>query len=583
MLIKNFFKIFFSLGKKYQILYSFSFLFLACNFIFDLISIAAVIPIIGVIFEQDYLYKNDIIENVIALTYNKFDFFHQNKKINLVFILSLLVIFFFFVKFVFSAFTNYYFIQLELSTKINFKEQILKKFFSKNNDFLYFNNLGSVNRITQYDVEHCSTYLFNFLQIFFDFLFSFTLIVTLFLIYGELTFSVVIFFLFFSIIYILLIQKKLDEDSKVRQIKTVENFKILNEIYISIKSLILFQKSKFFLESFIKQSKQLYKSYIFKIFFQKSLKNFLEFFIVTSTFAFIFYFSVAQTDLKKIFSDLAIFFIILLRLSPSVLRILSSYNEVKFSLKSVESIFNFLEKKSSDFLLWEEKKYELDEIDGFKKIIFKNVNFGYEKNEIFKNFNFEIVNNGLPIYLVGNSGVGKSSFLSLILGFDKIKGGEIFFDNRKFLVTRQFKRNHIGYLHQKSYLLDDTIDNNIIFGTKDIKINPEKLEISKKITGINKSNFDFNFLKKEKIGEYGNRLSGGQQQRIAIARIIYHDPKIIILDESTNALDNDSESLLMKNLFKWGEKKRLFIVVSHNLPNDIEIETIDFNRINLKN
>ena len=165
--------------------------------------------------------------------------------------------------------------------------------------------------------------------------------------------------------------------------------------------------------------------------------------------------------------------------------------------------------------------------------------------------------------IIGENGTGKSTLLNILSGLLKPQKGNILLDDLEFNEHKQQFTKNIGYIPQKIYLSDDTIKNNITLGEKE-----EDFDEVNYLKAINLSKLD-NVIEKldnrenTYVGERGVKLSGGQQQRLGIARAIYKNPKILILDESTNALDFETEEQILNEICLL--KKEIFIVlVSHN-------------------
>ena len=146
----------------------------------------------------------------------------------------------------------------------------------------------------------------------------------------------------------------------------------------------------------------------------------------------------------------------------------------------------------------------------------------------------------------------------------KQKGGNIFI-NKKLVNDYEVNwGNLIGYVPQNYYLIDGSIKENIAFGQTEDKIDLGKVNKSLNVSQLNNLIENLEFGIDTKIGERGIRFSGGQKQRLAIARAIYFEPEIIIFDESTSALDNDTEKRLMDTITKLiGQKTRS--IISHRL------------------
>lgn len=197
-----------------------------------------------------------------------------------------------------------------------------------------------------------------------------------------------------------------------------------------------------------------------------------------------------------------------------------------------------------------------------EKIVFKNIEFSYEKDfPVIKGFNLTI-NRGEMIAIVGPSGSGKSTLIDLVLRFYDVDKGAITFDGINICEFDQksFRKN-FGIVAQESLLFNGTIKENIIYNRLEEK---EKLEYS--IWAANAEEFirklpeGINTI----VGEKGVRLSGGQKQRIAIARAIYDRPSILLLDEATSSLDSESEKSVQEAIYRVS-KNITSIIIAHRL------------------
>ena len=147
----------------------------------------------------------------------------------------------------------------------------------------------------------------------------------------------------------------------------------------------------------------------------------------------------------------------------------------------------------------------------------------------------------MKIGIIGESGVGKSTLINIFLGLLKPSSGEIFVDGISVVNNLDEWHNIIGYVPQNIYLTDDTLKRNIAFG-----VNDDEIDISRLNEVVKMSNIDKFILSLPKgldttLGERGVRLSGGQLHRIGIARALYRNPKILVLDEATSSLDVENE------------------------------------------
>lgn len=213
-------------------------------------------------------------------------------------------------------------------------------------------------------------------------------------------------------------------------------------------------------------------------------------------------------------------------------------------------------------------------------IDFKNVNFEYEQDTpVLKDFSLH-VNKGETIALVGNSGGGKSTVVSLLPRFYDVTSGEIDFDGvdiRNFNLDEL--RQNISFVFQDNFLFSGTIKENILMGNE----HATEEEIRKVVAMAHLDEFAHSLENglDTFVGERGTTLSGGQRQRVAIARAMLKDAPIVILDEATSALDNKSEAIVQKALDNLIQNKTVF-VIAHRLStikNADRIAVVDEGRL----
>ena len=240
-------------------------------------------------------------------------------------------------------------------------------------------------------------------------------------------------------------------------------------------------------------------------------------------------------------------------------RIGKDYSQYQQALASAERIFEILDTEPE--IRESPQAREMPRIRGH--IQFRNVSFGYDDKElVLKDINLDL-RPGEKVALVGRSGVGKTTLVSLIPRFYDPKSGRIIIDGYDI---RQMKlkslRRQIGIVSQETVLFNGTIRDNIAYGRTEAT-DEEIIDAAKK---ANAHNFIMALEKgyDTPVGERGVNLSGGQKQRIAIARAILRDPRILILDEATSAVDAESEILIQEALEKL-MKDRTTIIIAHRL------------------
>ena len=268
--------------------------------------------------------------------------------------------------------------------------------------------------------------------------------------------------------------------------------------------------------------------------------------------------SIAQGGINEFIPKLSVFVAASIKLIPSINRAAIMINKIKSNYASVNSI-------EYDFNLKQEKIFNDDGIDlkFNNKISIKNLVFQFnEDKKIIDNVSLDIKKN-TSICLFGPSGSGKSTLLDLLLGIINPKKGDILCDEISIYKNLKKWRKIIGFVPQSINILEDTLENNIIYSSQnEIK----KTEFDEILKQSDLLNFVKNLPDKEKtlIKENGKNISGGQKQRIGIARALLKKPKILILDEPTSALDSESKLKIYKTLNDL-KREITIILVTHDV------------------
>ena len=271
-----------------------------------------------------------------------------------------------------------------------------------------------------------------------------------------------------------------------------------------------------------------------------------------------------QNDNRELVSIIAVYLVAFIRVTPSLNRIIVHFNSIKYSIPNIKKVVEYLDLGIKD------KTQVSNDIGNdfqFKSVSLKNISYSYPntKNLIFKNTNLNI-KKGDIIGLIGNTGVGKSTLVDIVCGFLTPTKGNVYVNKKKITNLDKNWKKKIGYVSQNSHFFNDTIVNNISldfsknsYAKSDIK----KIKQIIKITQLDNLVSKLTNKLKTSIGESGKNLSGGQRQRIAIARALYNDPEILILDEATIALDNVTEKRLINSIIKAYSNKITIIIISH--------------------
>lgn len=281
---------------------------------------------------------------------------------------------------------------------------------------------------------------------------------------------------------------------------------------------------------------------------------------ILETFGLIFiaavtYYLVQTNSSESLIATLGVYAVAFYRALPSLNKIIASYNNFQYFKNTIDQI-------RQDLKIKKEAYQSIEEITFKRKIELSNVAFKYQGADdfLFDGLSLEI-NKGDKVAVVGKSGCGKSTFVDIVMGMLKPERGHIVVDGRN-INDRNMKswRNKFGYIPQEIYLYDATVADNVTFGRDYDEV---------RVIEVLKQANIYDFLQTKEgietmVGEGGIQLSGGQKQRIGIARALYDDPEILVLDEATSALDNETEALIMDEIYQLSEDRTL-IIIAHRL------------------
>jgi len=299
--------------------------------------------------------------------------------------------------------------------------------------------------------------------------------------------------------------------------------------------------------------------------------------VETLLFTFIVGFTLTTLLLKQntqsITATLGVFGMASIRLLPAVSSSLQAFGNIRNTsyvvdklylvLKELEQVESSNKLSTSGELVVTNPSHEAMSFED--KIILDKVTYRYPHgSEAALNDISLVINKGKSIGLIGKSGAGKTTLVDVILGLLIPDSGDIKVDGISIVHNIRHWQNLIGYIPQSIFLIDDTIERNIAFGVFDDLIDQQRLDKAIEAAQLTDLVNQLPNGLKTVVGERGTRLSGGQRQRVGIARALYHEREILVLDEATAALDNDTERLVSEAIKSLSGKKTL-VIIAHRL------------------
>jgi len=365
----------------------------------------------------------------------------------------------------------------------------------------------------------------------------------------------------FSIGIIVWIGLKLRKQSGFIQAKLSDITTILHETISGVKVVKAFGMEEYEKNKFFKQTNNYFRMILRMIRLRNAASPVTEFLSVTVGVAMVYYGGklVLQEHILRASEFLGFLFAIF-QLMPPIKELGSINNRIQESSAAGDRIFEILDTKPN--IVDDPAAVKINDFND--EIEYKNVSFRYEdSNEIILNkINFK-VKKGQIIAFVGSSGAGKTTLCDLLPRFYDPTEGLILLDGIDIKKIKiQSLRKLMGIVTQETILFNESVKSNIAYGLGDYPI--EKIIEAAK--AANAHEFIINLPRgyETVIGERGTKLSGGQRQRISIARAILKNPPVMILDEATSSLDNESEVLVQKAIENLMNRRTSF-VIAHRL------------------
>ncbi len=302
-----------------------------------------------------------------------------------------------------------------------------------------------------------------------------------------------------------------------------------------------------------------------------SIAVILQNLIMAAMFAVLAAVLVLGTNLAAVLAPMVVYITALVRMLPMAYNILNAMHRIEFAKKPYEAVreamadYTLLKEEEQRARTVREKKVTLQ-----KGVSVRNLTFGYSDNAlIFQNASIEIPV-GRSIAMIGASGVGKTTFVDLLLGLLRPQGGQIFFDDYD-IVTRSDGKGPckanlgamVSYIPQTVYLNGETIRNNVAFFEEEEQIDDDRVAECLRCAQIWEDIQKMPEGMHTVIGERGVTISGGQRQRIALARALYKDFELLVMDEATAALDMETEKAVIDSIRQIKADKTLIMVTHH--------------------
>ena len=445
---------------------------------------------------------------------------------------------------------------------VDFCKNVLRSILNKPYIFHTLNNPANSITSSTAIVRRSMTYIFSNLVLFREVLTMLFLMTTLLFFNAKLSIITFALLIFFTLLFYFFIKEKM-KILGAKANRYEENIlRYLKETFSSIKLIKLSNKNEFWIKRFFIQNNRLYSAHVISYLIGRSPKIILELFSVTTIVIIFMSFVLAGKQIEDVLPILTLIVLIVIRSIPGFININLSINNINYNHKAIIETLSILiedknKKRLNQNLIPNKEILELNNIE------LKNISYSYNDNvKIFDNVSFKI-SKGEIVGISGVTGSGKSTLVDIILGLLKVNKGEVLINNTK-INENTFNNLRIGYVPQDTYLSDESIAANIAFSLESDDIDFD--EIQRVLHEASLTEFVNGLPDKENtlIGEAGVRLSGGQKQRLGLARALYNNPSLLILDEATSSLDYKTEEKIIKEIIKL-KKNKIIIMIAHRV------------------
>jgi ATP-binding cassette subfamily B protein len=532
-------------GRENDYKFAIILIFQIISALLEVLSIALVLPII------------DLILNNGELSFLKFNLPINELNTNkLIFLIILLYT----IKSFLLILINRYQLKVTINISKVISNKLLKKFLDEDYTFFTKNNNAFLLRNINYDTYKFSqSFLPSLMKLFSDFIILLFLILLLMQFNFEMT---IIFLIFFGLLggsYLYFVKKILFDLGKITILSEAKKIKFLQEGFRSFQIIKSFNLKNFFSKKFEIQNTISHSSFYHERLYAFLPKILFELSVIIFILLSIYFFLNFFDNRDAILMQITIFGLVCIRLMPILNSIISGIQNVRFNLiivHNLDKIYNSKKKVRNILKIKKKitKNFSLKDVfykyPGTNKFVLNNLNFSFKKGDI--------------ISITGHSGAGKSTLLNIIMGYLQVDKGIISINDKQIKKNEIFNIENLGYVPQNSFLLDNNIKNNIILNKT---YNEKKLIKAIQLSGL------ADFYKKASnkkifLGDGGIKVSGGQKQRIALARVLYNNSDIIILDEPTSSVDLETRSKIYQSLKEINKKNNCtIIIVSHDIIN----------------
>lgn len=445
----------------------------------------------------------------------------------------------------------------------------------------YSYHLARTNAETQravtWDVDRLMSLISGLLAILTEVFTALTLLVVLILVDLRLTIVAVALILVMLLIVNKLVVKKITQAGEENQKQHTQMIKWVHYALGGLKGTLANRRQQMFINGYAESARKYAQTNSRRMALSAIPRTVVETVAMLGVFLFIAWMAMGEEELSSILPILAAFALAAVRLIPVANRINGNLNSIRYTKVALDSVYQTLTENE----ISRNDEMPIRPVRPMSKVSpletgveLKDLKFRFPDAELAL---YEHVNLSIPagksVALVGPSGSGKTTLADIILGLHQPEEGTVLADGRDIRQDPDWWADRIGYIPQFIYLSSSTVRDNVAFGIAEENVSDERVWECLRQAQME------DFIRAlpdgldTRCGEGGVRFSGGQRQRIGIARALYTDPALLVLDEATSSLDNDTEQAIMDAIHHLKGKKTL-LIIAHRLTTIADCDMI---------
>lgn len=530
--------------------------------VLETLGVAAILPFISAILNPVTLWDNYYIKQVSNV-------FNIVSDVDLILFLGIVISIVYIFKNLFLMLVTYTVAKFRTSFVFELSKMMMHSYLKR--PYVYFldTNSAEMMRGVTEDINSASDLIDAMFKIFSLCLMAMGIVFFLIMQNPLMALGIIFLAIAVFLIIVLAVKKRTKELGALKLVLATAANKYAYQAFNGIKEITITKREDYFLNSYTEVTAKKRKADVAYACISTCPDRIIEASFMVGIVLMICIQIVAGNLSSSFISNLVAFAVGAMRILPSLSTLTTRMTQVIYLRPALAGICNNVEAARQQERLIDEAKKDVvgeRELMSFENIISVNdVSWKYPNSPsyVLEKSSMEI-RHGESIALVGKSGAGKTTLADILLGLLKPEAGSVLMDGIDIFSIPGSWSKIIGYVPQTVYLLDDTIRNNVSFGIYVDEVVDEKIwnalekaQIKGFVEGLPEKLDTI-------IGERGIKFSGGQRQRIAIARALYHEPEVLVFDEATAALDNETEQAVMEAIEALQGEKTL-VIIAHRL------------------